>query len=147
MKLREDDFETKSGRVTAAHKPENCLLVWFYNLVTGEFKKDNDPAASHSDEKSNEFLNKAIEDDTFNQWVRGRVYKYAGTACLIVYFPEKLRVKGIKLSDILYKCQGNVEPLITRFVDENGDNIEDLFENFSPKRIVNSFQVEESKKV
>ena len=145
VKLSEDDFETRSGRVTAAHKPENCLLVWFYNMKSGELRADTNPNASHSDEDSNKLLNAALEDGTFSDWVRGRVYNYNGTACLIVYFPEKLRLSGIKLGDILYKCQGRVEPLITKFVDENGENIEDLFENFSPKKIVSSFQVEESK--
>src|SRR5208283_6021805 len=58
------------GIVHQAHKPENVILVWWFNPSTAEFVNSKDPNHVHMLDYRDK-INPAEE----KQWVRGRVFK------------------------------------------------------------------------
>jgi hypothetical protein len=56
------------------------------------------------------------------------VFKYQDKTYLIIYFPEKKRLTSIQLRDIYDKAENSVDEPITQIIDDNGNDLKDLFE-------------------
>lgn len=117
-----------SGMLRAAHDPKNTLLVWWYNIVTAEFRKSSKAESSHSDEEHQDII-KDVKNR--GQWLRGRVFKYQDKVCMIVYlFQKKKNVPSIKLLDAFHKVEDSLpsDVYIDYVIDDEGDNIKHMFE-------------------
>jgi len=125
-----EEHADPSGMLRAAHNQKNVLLVWWYSLVTGEFRKRKDFGASHSDEMEQEFLRQIQkEEGGLTPWVRGRVFKYAEKVYLIVYWPEKKGVISRTLLDLLDKVSNSIDVSVDRVIDDNGNDLSNMLES------------------
>jgi hypothetical protein len=121
------DHPDPSGFMRAAHDPNNALLVWWYNPSTGAFIKSRTVGARHVDDLNNG----NIPPHDIGDWVRGRVFEFGGKAYMIVYFMQKKKLPITSLQDIFDKAYNSVDKPITRVVDDNGDDLSSMFENFA----------------
>ena len=119
---------------SAAHDPKNVLLVWWYNPTSGQFVANKDPKWVHSNDYD---AVEGVVSTELLKWVRGRVFNCNSFNYIILYWPEnhKLTMTSSKWLDLWDKCQNTVghDKLITRFIDENGDDIVGLFEKVVKK--------------
>lgn len=115
----------KGGIVHQAHKPENVILVWWFNPHTAEFIKSDNPKHLHMYDYRNK-INVSEE----KSWVRGRVFKNGGKIFLIIY-----NLKGmseVARWDLLIKVSSAIEPnMISTIIDPEGKDISNLFEGTS----------------
>lgn len=123
------DHPDPSGFLRAAHAPENCLLVWWYNPFTGEFRKSRDPNANHKDD------NVLLSDKMLPMWVRGRVFEFMNKVYLMAYF-DRLQPRAVNyLRDLYDLCRRAIGKDIDVTMDMNGDDISDLFESWEAYKI------------
>ena len=128
------DHSDPSGFMKATHNPNNALLIWWFNPKNGKFIKTKDANLSHST-----FLNDgSIEKEEVKYGVRGRVFKYDGINYLIIYFPSRIHLNSGERLDLLDKVVSSVNVPITRIIDDNGDDLSDLFEQFDYMEIEKS---------
>lgn len=120
--FKNNPFLEFGGIVHQAHKPENVLLVWWFNPSTAEFIKSNNPKHLHAYDYKNK-VNRAEE----KEWVRGRVFKSDNRVFLIIY-----NLKGMSEVlrwDLLAKVSDAIEPnVVSAIINPEGEDISNLFE-------------------
>jgi hypothetical protein len=99
-----------------AHKQENALLVWWYNLNTGEFHSS--VSNKHSDPV---FKNIAYKPG----WIRGRVFGYEGKTFLIIYSE---RIPAGSLADIVDKANMKGKSPIQHIIGMDGEDLSYMLE-------------------
>lgn len=100
--------------------PKKKILVWFYNLVDGQFIYSKS-AINHSEITRAENLN------LDNSWLRGRVIKVNGKTYLIIYLRGFLHdpLNELKFEDLLRKVL-KVSPVeINYVIDDFGLEIDE----------------------
>ena len=61
-----------------SHKADNVRCIWWYSLITGEFRSSTNPKDTHHTETFKDISYKS-------KWIRGRVAEYKGKLFLVVY--------------------------------------------------------------
>jgi hypothetical protein len=99
-----------------AHKKENMLLVWWYNIDTGEFRSSDKDI--HSDP--------VFKDIAYKPgWIRGRVFAYEGKVFLIIYAE---RIPAGRLADIVDKANMRVDTPIRHIIGMDGEDMSYMIE-------------------
>ena len=118
------DHPDPSGFLKAAHSPENCLLIWWYNPFTGEFRKTKNPDASHSDD------NILLTSEELPLWIRGRIFKFRTEIYLMLYIFGRKIINVNFLNDLFDLASRSINEPITQVIDNNGDDLKYLFESW-----------------
>ena len=123
------DHPDPSGFMRAAHDPKNCLLVWWYNPFTGEFRKTKTTTTSH---REDEVMLKAEDLPT---WIRGRVFEFSGDVYLMVYIFGAKLISSDFLRDLFDLAQRSVSKTINKVIDDDGNDLLHMFENWAAYKI------------
>jgi len=128
MSLEQDIVEVKKlmeadmGIVSQAHRPENVILVWWFNPSTGEFFGSKDPNYIHSNDYEGR-----VNPLELNKWTKGRVFRSGGKVFNFIY-----DLRGMSEHarwDLLDKTLSAINPItISSILDIDGKDISNLFE-------------------
>jgi len=116
----------------ASHDFKSVLLVWWYHLVSGEFRKSKDPKTVHGGSEDEEFL-KRIEKEEGGEkpWVTGRAFTYGDKVYLLVYWPALKGLSASTLIDLLHKVSNSLDVTVDCVIDDGGNDLSRMLESCS----------------
>lgn len=119
------DHPDSKGLLKAAHSPKNCLLVYWYNPFTGDFRKVKEVDSHH---KNLDIF--GLDKEELPGWLRGRVFKFNDKVYLMVYIFGSKIINTSFLDDIYNLVYQTLGLHIDNVIDDNGDSLLNLFENW-----------------
>ena len=121
------DESQQNTIVRAAHNKDNVLLVWWYNVVTAEFRKTRRCDALHCDEEFSDIFNNVPEQ---RSWLKGCAFKYQDKIYLMVYLFNRQNILSSTLNNIYFNVNAclSENDKIQAVFDDDGNNISSRFE-------------------